>query len=136
MSSVIDCQYTMEAGSANPYKKVLSSYYIQCHQPIMEFHFEITAPRDIQLTPLITNRTPGSYEGYYIPEKFECQDSYYDIASIYSEANGEVNGDYSLNRKTIFITREDHPSPRETFQELVKHLEKRMVLRKARVVVQ
>jgi len=76
-------------------------------------------------------RIPESYEVYYIPESFEYHDSYYDIVSTYSETNGGVvNWDYSFNRKAIYIPSEDYQLLREKFQDLIKHSEKQIVLKK------
>ena len=66
----------------------------------------------------------------YIPESFEYHDSYYDIVSTYSKSSGVVNWDYSFNRKAIFIPNEDYQLLREKFQDLVKHSEKQIVLKK------
>jgi hypothetical protein len=75
-------------------------------------------------------RIPESYEVYYIPEGFEYHDSYYDIVSTYSKSNGVVNWDYSFNRKALFIPNEDYQLLREKFQDLVKHSEKQILLKK------
>ena len=136
-------QYTFEA---KDYGQKLGDLWIVANKHFSVDEHEMFTQKE-RVHPLKFDRTdedrkhmeiriPESYEVYYIPEKFEYHDSYYDIVSTYSESKGVVNWDYSFNRKAIFIPNEVYQSLRETFQELVKHSEKQIVLRKTRVEVQ
>jgi hypothetical protein len=75
-------------------------------------------------------RIPQGYEIYYIPEDFEHHDRYYDIVSVYSKSDGAVKWDYSFNRKAVLIPKEDYSLLREKFQDLVRHSQKQIILKK------